>query len=103
MTPVLYVVKPPVETVSSRHHRLSIDSQKSEYRDITDKLSLNAASYNQYREWNRKYFTFTQVKSSAAYVWVVKFPNSCPKNLGAAYIRANTVPVWKIFFSNDGN
>jgi hypothetical protein len=30
MTPVLYVVKPPVETVSSRHHRLSIDSQKSE-------------------------------------------------------------------------
>jgi hypothetical protein len=36
--PVLYVVKPPVETVSSRHHRLSIDSQKSEDRDITDKL-----------------------------------------------------------------
>jgi hypothetical protein len=38
MTPVLYVVKPPVETVSSRHHRLSIDSQKSEDSDITDKL-----------------------------------------------------------------
>jgi hypothetical protein len=38
MTPVLYVVKPPVETVSSRNHRLSIDSQKSEDRDITDKL-----------------------------------------------------------------
>jgi hypothetical protein len=36
--PVLYVVKPPVETVSSRHHRLSIDSQKSEDCDITDKL-----------------------------------------------------------------
>jgi hypothetical protein len=39
MTPVLYVVKPPGETVSSRHHRLSIISQKSEDRDITDKLS----------------------------------------------------------------
>jgi hypothetical protein len=38
MTPVLYVVKPPVETVSSRHHLLSIDSQKSEDRNITDKL-----------------------------------------------------------------
>jgi hypothetical protein len=38
MTPVLYVVKPPVETVSSRHRRLSIDSRKSEDRDITDKL-----------------------------------------------------------------
>jgi hypothetical protein len=38
MTPVFYVVKPPVETVSSRHHRLSIDSQKSEDRDINDKL-----------------------------------------------------------------
>jgi hypothetical protein len=37
MTPVLYVVKPPVETIS-RHHRLSIDSQKSENSDITDKL-----------------------------------------------------------------
>jgi hypothetical protein len=38
MMPVLYVVKSPVETVSSRHHRLSINSQKSEDRDITDKL-----------------------------------------------------------------
>jgi hypothetical protein len=38
MMQVLYVVKPPVETVSSRHHRLSIDYQKSEDRDITDKL-----------------------------------------------------------------
>jgi hypothetical protein len=38
MTPVLYVVKTPVEIVSSRHHRLSIDSQKAEDRDITDKL-----------------------------------------------------------------
>jgi hypothetical protein len=33
-----YAVKPPVETLSSRYHRLSIDSQKSEYRYITDKL-----------------------------------------------------------------
>jgi hypothetical protein len=47
MTPVLYVVKPPVETVSSRYHRLSIDSQNSEDRDITDKFPVNAASYNQ--------------------------------------------------------
>jgi hypothetical protein len=38
MTPVLYVVKPPAETVSSRHHRLWINSQKSEDHDITDKL-----------------------------------------------------------------
>jgi hypothetical protein len=38
MMPVLYVVKPPVKTVSSWHHRLSIDFQKSEDRDITDKL-----------------------------------------------------------------
>jgi hypothetical protein len=38
MTPVLYVVKTPVETVSSLHHRSSIDSQKSEDCDITDKL-----------------------------------------------------------------
>jgi hypothetical protein len=37
MTLVLYVVKLPVETVSNQHHRLSIDSQKSEDRDITDK------------------------------------------------------------------
>jgi hypothetical protein len=36
--PVLYVVKPPVETVSSQYHRLSINSQKLEDRDITDKL-----------------------------------------------------------------
>jgi hypothetical protein len=35
---LLYVVKPSVETVSSQHHRLSIDSQKSEDHDITDKL-----------------------------------------------------------------
>jgi hypothetical protein len=34
MTPVLYVVKPPVETASSRQ----IDSQKSEDREITNKL-----------------------------------------------------------------
>jgi hypothetical protein len=47
MTLVLYVVKPPVETISSRHHRLSIDSQKSEDRDITDKLPESAASDNQ--------------------------------------------------------
>jgi hypothetical protein len=39
MTPVLHVVKPPVETASSRHHRLSIDSQKSEDQDISDRLS----------------------------------------------------------------
>jgi hypothetical protein len=38
MTPVLYVVKPPVETVSSRRHRLSTESRKSEDHDITDKL-----------------------------------------------------------------
>jgi hypothetical protein len=38
MMPVLYVVKPPVETVSSRHHRLSIDPQKKEDSDTTDKL-----------------------------------------------------------------
>jgi hypothetical protein len=38
MTPVLYVVKSPAETVISRHHRLSIDFQKSEDRDMTDKL-----------------------------------------------------------------
>jgi hypothetical protein len=38
MTPVLHVVKSPVETVGSRHHRLSINSQKMEDRDITDKL-----------------------------------------------------------------
>jgi hypothetical protein len=48
MTPVLYVVKPPVETISSRHHQLSIDSQKSEDRDITDKLPfMLLASDNQ--------------------------------------------------------
>jgi hypothetical protein len=48
MTPVLYVVKPPVETISSRHHRLSIDSQKPEDRDITDKLpQMLLASDNQ--------------------------------------------------------
>jgi hypothetical protein len=38
MTSVLYIVKPSVETINSRHHRLSIDSQKLEDRDITDKL-----------------------------------------------------------------
>jgi hypothetical protein len=38
MTPVLYVVKPPAETVSSRRHWLSINSRKSEDRDITNKL-----------------------------------------------------------------
>jgi hypothetical protein len=38
MTPVLYAVKPPIETVSSQRHQLSIDSQKSEDCDITDKL-----------------------------------------------------------------
>jgi hypothetical protein len=37
MTTVLYVVKHPVETVSSRHHRLLIDYQKSGDCDITDK------------------------------------------------------------------
>jgi hypothetical protein len=48
MTPVLYVVKSPVETISSRYHQLSIDSQKSEDRDITGKLpQMLLASDNQ--------------------------------------------------------
>jgi hypothetical protein len=34
---VCCVMKPPVETVCRRQHWLSIDSQKSEDRDITDK------------------------------------------------------------------
>jgi hypothetical protein len=44
----------------------TIDSQKSEDRDITDKLlqMLPATKC-------RKYFTFTQVKSSAAYIRVI--------------------------------
>jgi hypothetical protein len=63
MTSVLNVVKRPVETVSSRHHRLSIDSRKSEDRDITDKLPQMLLGI-------RKYFTFAQAKSSAAKIRV---------------------------------
>jgi hypothetical protein len=48
MTLVLYVVKPPVETVSSWHHRLSIDSQKLEDHDITGKKNRKCCSSQNY-------------------------------------------------------
>jgi hypothetical protein len=44
------------------------------------------------RQCNRKYFTFSQVKSSASYIRVISKLHSWPKNLGAAFhARANTV------------
>jgi hypothetical protein len=68
---VLYVVKPPVETVNSRHYRLSIDSQKSQDRDITDKLPKMLLATTKVPRMQSQYFTFTQVKSSAAYIRVI--------------------------------
>jgi hypothetical protein len=71
MTPVLYVVKPPVKTVVAE----TID-----YRSIP-RIRMTVTSLTDYRkccwrqpkcrECNRKYFTFTQVKSDAACARVI--------------------------------
>jgi hypothetical protein len=83
VAPVLNVLKPPVETISSRHHRLSIDSQKLDDRDITDKLPYMLLATTKVPRMQSQicspgrfyyanmYFTFTQVKSSAAYLQIL--------------------------------
>jgi hypothetical protein len=66
MTPVLCVVKPPVETVSSRHHRLSNDTQKSENREITDKLPKMLLATTKVPRMQSQFFSLAQEKSNAA-------------------------------------
>jgi hypothetical protein len=71
MTRVLYVVKPPVETVSRRHHRLSIDSQKSEDRDITDKLPSMLLATTKVPRMQSQIFYFNTGKFGAAYTRII--------------------------------
>jgi hypothetical protein len=93
MMPVLYVVKLPLGTVSSRHHQLSID-RCSEVGRLWHhcQISINAASGNQSAANAIANILFLHRQNKVRLTYeLLLFPNSWPKSLGAAYTRANTV------------
>jgi hypothetical protein len=93
MTPVLYVVKPPIETVSSWHHRLSIDSFQEVGRPWHHwQITENVVATTKVPRIQSQIFYFHPGKIKCGLL----FPNSWPKNLCAAYTRANTV-LWERF------
>jgi hypothetical protein len=115
--PVLYVVKLPVETASVWDCYLAsfahawmcqlvagesayfdymrvantINSQKLEDHGITDKLPWMLPATTKVPRMQSKIFLLSHRWNLVWLIYELLFPNTWPKNLGAAYTRANTV------------
>jgi hypothetical protein len=88
MMPVLYVEKRPTETVSSWYHRFPEVRRPWHHWQIT----FNAASDNQSAASAIANILLSHRQNLVRVAYeLLLFPNSWPKNLGAAYTRANTV------------
>jgi hypothetical protein len=82
---LLYVVKPPVKTVRSRHLRFPEVGRPWHHWQIT----VNAASDNQSAANAIANILLSHRWNLVRFIYELLFPNSWPKNLGAAYTRAN--------------
>jgi hypothetical protein len=83
-------VKPSVETVEA--DTFDYRSIPRSRTTVTSLTNYRKCCWRQpkCREWNRKYFTFTQVKSGAAYIRVISISFQTSKSR-CGFSRANTV------------